>query len=116
MAMKVLGVKANIVAPSGIAIAFGTMVDLGIVLCKIVLSRLDEAETLANRLDVLYRDSNEVGFPVLTVVFTTVASFLPVFTMIGAEGKPFRPHAFRTNGLISLPINVGTVSRFYLIY
>ena len=32
--------------------------------------------------------------PCLTAVATTVISFLPVFTMTGAEGKLFRPLAF----------------------
>jgi Cu(I)/Ag(I) efflux system membrane protein CusA/SilA len=31
---------------------------------------------------------------VITAVATTVVSFLPVFTMVGAEGKLFKPLAF----------------------
>ena len=43
IAMRHLGVDANIVALSGIAIAIGTMVDMGIVLTESILNRLDNA-------------------------------------------------------------------------
>ena len=43
---------------------------------------------------MIFKASNEVAGAVLTAVTTTVVSFLPVFTMIGAEGKLFRPLAF----------------------
>ena len=42
----------------------------------------------------MFRASSEVGSAVLTAVSTTIISFLPVFTMIGAEGKLFKPLAF----------------------
>jgi Cu(I)/Ag(I) efflux system membrane protein CusA/SilA len=94
IAMKVFHIDANIVALSGIAIAIGTMVDVGIVVCENVLHRLKEAPEDSNKLEVVYEAATEVGSAVLTAVATTVVSFLPVFTMIGAEGKLFRPLAF----------------------
>jgi len=102
IAMKTFGVDANIVALSGIAIAIGTIVDMGIVLSENVLRHLDEAPPEAPRLEVIHRAASEVGGAVLTAVATTVVSFLPVFTMIGAEGKLFRPLAFtKTFALIA---------------
>ena len=110
VAMKVFGVEANIVAFSGIAIAIGTMVDMGIVLCENILKQLDEAAPEENRLDVVFRASSEVGSAVLTAVATTVVSFLPVFTMIGAEGKLFQPLAFtKTFALIASVIVALTI-------
>ncbi len=94
IAMKTFGVDANIVALSGIAIAIGTMVDMGIILCENILKHLDEADPSEDRGHVIFRASNEVASAVLTAVSTTVVSFLPVFTMIAAEGKLFRPLAF----------------------
>jgi copper/silver efflux system protein len=94
IAMKTFGVDANIVALSGIAIAIGTMVDMGIILCESILKHLDEASPEESRLEVIQRASTEVGSAVLTAVSTTIVSFLPVFTMIGAEGKLFKPLAF----------------------
>ena len=94
MAMKQFGVDANIVALSGIAIAIGTMVDMGVILCENMLKHLGEARPGENRLHIIYRATSEVGSAVVTAVSTTVVSFLPVFTMIGAEGKLFQPLAF----------------------
>ncbi len=92
--MRLAGVEANIVALSGIAIAIGTIVDMGIVLTENILERLRKAPPGSSALEVVWQAANEVGSAVLTAVATTVVSFLPVFTMIGAEGKLFRPLAF----------------------
>jgi len=94
ISMKGFGVDANVVALSGIAIAIGTMVDMGIVICENILKRLDEAPPDANRFEVVYQASAEVGSAVLTAVLTTVVGFLPVFAMEGPEGKLFKPLAY----------------------
>jgi len=110
IAMKNFGVDANIVALSGIAIAIGTMVDMGVVLSENILKHLDDASPDENRLEVVYRATVEVGSAVLTAVATTVVSFLPVFTMIGAEGKLFKPLAFtKTFALIASVIVALTI-------
>ncbi|MDA0321965.1 MAG: efflux RND transporter permease subunit [Verrucomicrobia bacterium] len=92
--MKLFGVQANIVALSGIAIAIGTIVDMGVVICENILRHLDEAEPGESPLEIVHRAASEVGGAVLTAVATTVVSFLPVFTMLGAEGKLFKPLAY----------------------
>ena len=92
IAMRQFGVDANIVALSGIAIAIGTMVDMGIVICENILRRL--RESTGDPLPTIWRAAHEVGGAVLTAVATTVISFLPVFAMEGAEGKLFKPLAF----------------------
>ena len=110
IAMKTFGVDANIVALSGIAIAIGTMVDMGIIICENILKHLDEAGPEDNKLEVVYRAASEVGGAVLTAVSTTIVSFLPVFTMTGAEGKLFKPLAFtKTFALIASVIVALTV-------
>ncbi len=102
IAMKRFGVDANIVALSGIAIAIGTMVDMGIVICENILRHLDEAPPGESRLETIYRATTEVGSAVVTAVSTTVVGFLPVFSMEAAEGKLFRPLAFtKTFALIA---------------
>ncbi len=94
IAMKLLGVEANIVSLSGIAIAIGTIVDMGVVICQNILQHLEAAPPEENRLEVIYRAASEVGGAVLTAISTTVVGFLPVFFMTGPEGKLFRPLAF----------------------
>ncbi|MBE0665503.1 MAG: efflux RND transporter permease subunit [Candidatus Aminicenantes bacterium] len=102
IAMRYFGVDANIVALSGIAIAIGTMVDMSIVIVENIVKHLDQADPGENRLTVIYRATSEVGSAVITAVSTTVVSFLPVFTMVAAEGKLFKPLAFtKTFALIA---------------
>jgi Cu(I)/Ag(I) efflux system membrane protein CusA/SilA len=119
IAMKLFDVDANIVALSGIAIAIGTMVDVGVILSENIIRHLDEnskkviptarklseedaqKEVLPNVQkdkksinSIVYNATTEVSGAIITAVLTTIISFIPVFTMIGAEGKLFRPLAF----------------------
>ncbi|WP_203255972.1 efflux RND transporter permease subunit [Hyunsoonleella ulvae] len=99
--MKLFNVDANIVALSGIAIAIGTMVDVGVILAENMIRHLDDDKlrlredgTELTTNEVVYNATAEVSGAILTAVLTTIISFVPVFTMIGAEGKLFRPLAF----------------------
>ncbi len=110
IAMKTFNVDANIVALSGIAIAIGTIVDMGVVICENILRHIDNAPPGANRREVVFRAASEVGSAVLTAISTTVVSFLPVFTMQAAEGKLFKPLAYtKTFALISSVIIALTI-------
>ncbi len=91
--MKLAGVDANVVALAGIAIAIGTVVDVGIVLTENILKHLDESPPDEARSAVIYRAVIEVAPAVTTSVATTVISFLPVFTMTGEAGRLFIPLA-----------------------
>ncbi|MFS4417525.1 efflux RND transporter permease subunit [Maribacter sp. 2307ULW6-5] len=94
IAMKAFGVDANIVALSGIAIAIGTMVDVGVILVENIVRHLEEDNDQGPIDQVVYKATTEVSGAIVTAVMTTIISFIPVFTMIGAEGKLFRPLAF----------------------
>ncbi|MEQ8706007.1 MAG: efflux RND transporter permease subunit [Phaeodactylibacter sp.] len=110
IAMRYFGVDANIVALSGIAIAIGTMVDMGIVLVESMVNRMEEAPPGESLMDTIYEATTEVASAVLTAVATTVVSFLPVFTMEAAEGKLFRPLAYtKTFALLSAIIVAITI-------
>lgn len=104
--MKFFEVDANIVALSGIAIAIGVMVDVGIVFTENIVRHLDLPENKGVRgkemMQLIYHSTTEVGSAVLTAVATTIVSFLPVFAMQAAEGKLFGPLAWtKTFALIS---------------
>jgi Cu(I)/Ag(I) efflux system membrane protein CusA/SilA len=110
IAMKLFGVDANIVALSGIAIAIGTMVDMGVVICENILKHLHDSGPADNKRNVVLHAATEVGSAVMTAVLTTIVSFLPVFTMEAAEGKLFKPLAFtKTFALIASIIVALTV-------
>ena len=104
--MHFFGVDANIVALSGIAIAIGVMVDIGIVDVENILRHLEMPENKDIRgkklMSVIYLATTEVRAAVVTSIATTIVSFLPVFAMGAAEGKLFHPLAFtKTFALIS---------------
>ena len=93
VAMRYTGVDANIMALSGIAIAIGTMVDMGIVFSENIVSHLERIEPGDDRASVVKRAAAEVAPAVLTSTTTTIVSFLPIFGLTAAEGKLFRPLA-----------------------
>ena len=94
IAMRYWEVEANIVALSGIVIAVGTLVDMGIVLTENMLTHIKKAGDQQPISVTITNATKEVAPAVITAIATTVVSFLPVFTMVGAEGKLFRPLAF----------------------
>ncbi|PKD18985.1 cation transporter [Salegentibacter salinarum] len=98
IAMRYFGVDANVVALSGIAIAIGVMVDVGIVFVENTIRWLEMPENKdlrGNKLaGVIYKATAEVAPAVTTALATTIVSFIPVFFMENAEGKLFRPLAF----------------------
>ncbi len=104
--MHFFGVDANIVALSGIAIAIGVMVDIGIVDVENILRHIEMPENHGIRgkklMSVIYKATTEVRDAVVTSIATTIVSFLPVFAMEAAEGKLFHPLAFtKTFALLS---------------
>lgn len=96
--MRYAGVDANVVALSGIAIAIGVMVDIGIVFVENIIRHLEMPENKDVKgqelMQVIYDATKEVASAITTALATTVVSFIPVFAMVGAEGKLFRPLAF----------------------
>ena len=98
IAMRQFGVNANIVALSGIAIAIGVMIDVGVVFTENIIRHLAMPDNIGARgkklLNVIYEGTVEVAGAVITALATTIVSFLPVFAMEAAEGKLFKPLAF----------------------
>jgi len=98
VAMRRFGVDANIVALSGIAIAIGVMVDVGVVFTENIIRHIDEFKDQGKKLrSIIYDATTEVAPAVITAISTTIVSFLPVFAMQAAEGKLFQPLAFTKN-------------------
>jgi len=104
--MRYFGVDANVVALSGIAIAIGVMIDVGIVFTENIVRHLEMPENedanAAQKMKIIYEASVEVASAIMTALGTTIISFLPVFAMQASEGKLFRPLAFtKTFALLS---------------
>ncbi|MBC9795927.1 efflux RND transporter permease subunit [Sinomicrobium weinanense] len=111
--MRYAGVDANVVALSGIAIAIGVMVDVGIVFVENMIRHLELEENKNVRgnalLGVVYKATIEVAPAITTALATTVVSFLPVFFMEQAEGKLFRPLAFTKTFALAASFVLGVI-------
>lgn len=94
IAMYRLGVDSNVMSLSGIAIAIGTLVDMGIIMTENIYRHLTESDDSKPRLEVIYEAGKEVGGAIITAVSTTIVSFIPVFFMESQEGKLFKPLAY----------------------
>ena len=106
IAMNVFSVDANIMSLAGIAIAIGTMVDMGIIVLENIYDHLADWEkdgaseglidggSRETRVDVIRRAATEVAPAVVTAVSTTVVSFLPVFFLTGRDQRLFSPLAW----------------------
>ncbi|EGJ72195.1 acriflavin resistance protein [Bacteroides coprosuis DSM 18011] len=96
--MRYTGIEANIVALSGIAIAIGVMVDVGVVLVENILRHMHENPQVERKgkafVQLIYDGVSEVSGALTTAMLTTIVSFLPVFAMQAQEGKLFKPLAF----------------------
>ena len=115
--MRYTGIAANIVALSGIAIAIGVMVDVGVVFVESIIRYMEMPENRGIRkgkamVNLIYKAVSEVSGAIATAMITTIVSFLPVFAMEAQEGKMFSPLAYTKTyalasafvlGLILLP-------------
>ncbi len=99
-AMKFFHVDANIMSLAGIAIAIGTMVDMGIIVLENIYEALAAWEQQGSpggskkRTEIISEAASEVVPAVMTAVSTTVVSFLPVFMLTGRDYKLFAPLAW----------------------
>ncbi|MFW6226726.1 MAG: efflux RND transporter permease subunit, partial [Bacteroidota bacterium] len=113
IAMRYFGIPANIVALSGIAIAIGVMVDVGVVFTENIIRHIKLPENKGARgkalLPVVQHATMEVAPAVMTAIITTIVSFLPVFALEAAEGKLFRPLAFTKTFAMVAAMVIGLV-------
>lgn len=94
--MDHFGIDSNIMSLSGLVIAIGTMVDMGIIVTENIYSALAQRPDAKGneRIEIIVTAAREVAGPILTAVLTTIVTFLPVFALEGAEGKLFGPLAW----------------------
>jgi len=112
--MRNLGIEANIVALSGIAIAIGVMVDVGVVFMENVVRHLDLPENRGKThgeylVSLIYTSVTEVSGAISTAMLTTIISFIPVFAMQAQEGKMFHPLAYTKTFALASSFILGLV-------
>jgi Cu(I)/Ag(I) efflux system membrane protein CusA/SilA len=110
VAMRWIGVGADIMSLGGIAIAIGAMIDAAIVMIENMHKHLEHAAafasgdskrhfstkhlTAAQRSRIVVESAKEVGPALFFSLLIITVSFLPVFTLQGQEGRMFKPLAF----------------------
>ncbi|MDP2939439.1 MAG: efflux RND transporter permease subunit, partial [Candidatus Omnitrophota bacterium] len=91
-----LRLTVNIMSIMGIILATGDMVDVGVVLVVNVhtkLNELKEGKIKGARSQIMIAAMQEVGPPIFSSLMVTVVGFIPLFSLVGQEGRLFRPMA-----------------------
>jgi copper/silver efflux system protein len=98
LAMRYLGMSANIMSLAGIAIAIGVLVDAAIVVTENAFRFLEQRQVDPRdrpAVAATVRDATRlVGRPIFFSMAIILLAFLPVFALTGQEGKLFHPLAF----------------------
>jgi Cu(I)/Ag(I) efflux system membrane protein CusA/SilA len=97
ISMYYLGVTANVMSLSGIAIAIGAMVDAAIIMVENAHKKLEEWEhegQPGSRTDVIIEAAKEVGPSLFFSLLVITVGFLPVFTLQAQAGRLFKPLAY----------------------
>jgi copper/silver efflux system protein len=94
IAMRWLGVGANIMSLGGIAIAIGTMVDAAIVMVENAHKHLERDGGRKPRAEIMLEACREVGPALFFSLLIIMVSFVPVFALEGQEGRMFAPLAY----------------------
>ncbi len=92
--MFTFGIDSNIMSLAGLAIAIGDVADMGIIMTENIYRHVAMNEPGKTHFQRVYEGATEVGGAIVTAVSNTLISFIPVFFLIGQEGKLFRPLAF----------------------
>jgi copper/silver efflux system protein len=111
IAMRLVGVGADIMSLGGIAIAIGAMIDAAIVMIENMHKHLERAVvarggdsagrhidtavlTPAERWEIVVASAREVGPALFFSLLIITVSFVPVFALEGQEGRLFHPLAY----------------------
>jgi Cu(I)/Ag(I) efflux system membrane protein CusA/SilA len=94
VAMRAIGVGANIMSLGGLAIAIGAMVDASIIMIENAHKHIEHDTTGRPRSELLIEAAQQVGRPLFYSLLIITISFLPIFSLEGQEGRLFHPLAF----------------------
>jgi len=101
LAMKGLGINANIMSLGGIALAIGVMVDSAIIMVENAHKHLDHEQervtaggTPKSRTEIIIEAAAETGPTLFFSLLIITVSFLPIFVLGEQSGRMFRPLAY----------------------
>ena len=94
VAMRVLGIGANLMSLGGIAIAIGAMIDAAIIMIENAHKQIEHDTSGRPRREILIEAAQQVGRPLFYSLLIITVSFLPIFSLEAQEGRLFHPLAF----------------------
>jgi Cu(I)/Ag(I) efflux system membrane protein CusA/SilA len=94
VAMRVLGIGANLMSLGGIAIAIGAMIDAAIIMIENAHKQIEHDTSGRPRSEILVEAAQQVGRPLFYSLLIITVSFLPIFSLEAQEGRLFHPLAF----------------------
>jgi cobalt-zinc-cadmium resistance protein CzcA len=121
LAMRQIGMSANLMSLGGLAIAIGMLVDAAVVVVENIATQLgaEGPQRKLPRLHVIYRAVREVAVPMSSGIAIIILVFLPLLSLQGLEGKLFAPVAltisFALGGSLLLSLTVIPVLASYLM-
>ena len=95
IAMRFVGLSANLMSLGGLAIGIGMMVDGSVVMVENIFRHLEQrGDEDVPVLRLVGEAAREVARPIVFAVGIIILVFLPLFTLEGVEGKLFSPMAY----------------------
>ena len=92
--MRLTGMTADLMSFGGLAIGIGLLVDATVVVVENISRHRDEAKHKGNDIHLILESVTQVLRPLTYAMIIIIASFLPILTLQGVEGKLFRPFGF----------------------
>jgi heavy metal efflux system protein len=93
IAMKIVGLNANLMSLGGLAISIGMIIDAAIIQVENVQRHRGESGSAAPRLSGVLNAVLEVLKPSIFGVIIIATTFIPILSLEGLEGKMFAPLA-----------------------
>ncbi len=94
IAMRFMGINANIMSLGGIAIAIGAMIDGAIVMIENAHKHIEKDGGKKEHWLIITDAAKEVGPALFFSLLIITVSFMPIFTLEAQEGRLFKPLAY----------------------
>lgn len=108
LGMRLLGIAIEQVSIAAIIIALGLLVDNGVVIVEDIVGQISRGVVPT---EAAVASGRQYAFPLLVSSVTTVAAFLPLFLLSGAQGE----YAFSLGAVVALTLAGSWVAALYIL-
>lgn len=92
--MRLTDMTADLMSFGGLAIGIGLLVDAAVVVTENISRGREDAKGTRSDLEIIFSSVDQVLRPLTYAMIVIIASFLPLLTLHGVEGKMFKPFGF----------------------